>query len=524
MARLIQQRAERLPISTKTDDELEELRERCTSSFREFVREAWPAIDKQPLIWGWHIDAIAEHLEAVTRGHIRYLLITVPPGSSKTSLVQILWPMWEWCCDQHARVPGFDTGYRPDIKYIFATYEAELARDKSLACRQFAESYWYQKLFGDRWTRNDEQWGKSIWSNTEGGFRMATSVGGRATGKHANRKVLDDPIKAQAAGGGHRTASKAELEEAWAFWSQTMVTRDVDKYTAEVVIMQRLHELDVAGRLIEEGAFEVLCIPQRFEASHPYQRVTVLQRDAEGVPVRTWKDPRTEDGELMCPERFPLDSCDTRARRLGPNGYAAQEQQRPSPAGGGIFKRDWFKFWTAMPKGGVAVLSADCTFKDEDTSDFVALQVWLALMPDFYLLDQVRDRLNVLATSQALVTLRNKWAHLTNITATLIEDKANGAAVATILKQKVPGIVLVEPLGGKVARANAASVYHASGNVYLPDPARHPWVHDFIEEHTSFPVGAYDDQVDAGTQALNYLGKGAVDFKRMLETMRKMGI
>jgi predicted phage terminase large subunit-like protein len=496
-------------------------RDRCTESFRAFVIAAWRHVEPRPMVWGWHMDAMVDHLEAVTRGDIKHLIINVPPGSSKTLMVQVFWPAWEWICNQHPRSDSAPDGHRPDMKYIFATYSDVLARDKSKLCRKLLDSVWYRTLFGDRWQRT-EQWGSSKFENAQGGWRLATSVGGQATGQHADRKVVDDPVKPQSVLAGATVGSKLVLENAWTWWTQTMGLRDTGPETAEVVIMQRLHESDLVGRLLKDGRqWTSLIIPQQFELNHPHAVATVLKRDAQGKPVRIWHDPRTEDGELMCPARFPLAACEERKLKLRDQGYAAQEQQRPSPAGGGIYKRAWFKHWTVRPHGGVWALSVDCTFKDTDGSDYVALEVWAALGPDFHLVDQVRDHLDVLATCSAIRTLRAKW---TAITAILIEDKANGPAVITIMQKAVPGIIAVNPEGGKIARANATASYHASGNVYLPDPVRAPWVHDYIEEHTSFPFGAHDDQVDAQSQAITYLAGQVTQYDRILAGMKAMGV
>lgn len=471
------------------------------------------------MVWGWHLDAMIEALEAVTRGHIRKLLINVPPGSSKTLMVQVFWPAWEWICDQHPRSELCPDGHRPDMKFLYATYADALARDKSLLCRRLIESPWYQALFSERWQRDPVQWGATKFGNNRGGWRLATSVGGQGTGQHADRKVVDDPTKPQDVLAGTMSASKIALENAWTWYTQTLSTRNTGPETAECVIMQRIHHTDLAGRLLEQGGYETLVIPQRFEAKYG-ARPLVLQRDEHGEPVRVWQDPRTEDGELMCPERFPAEACRQREIDLGPLGYAAQEQQRPTPASGGLYKRGDFKFWTQRPHGGLWIMSVDCSFKDARTSDYVAAQVWCASAPNFYLVDQIRERLDVLGTCSAIKTLRGKWPLISTI---LIEDKANGPAVITILQKSVPGIEAVTPLGGKESRANATGSYHRSGNVYLPDPATHPWVHEYIEEHTSFPFAAHDDQVDAQSQALAHLAPNMQNVDKMLQTMREMG-
>jgi len=498
---------------------LDEERERCTQSFAAYIKAAWPHVEPKRLVWGWHHDAIVDHLEAVTSGDIKYLVINVPPGSTKTLSVQVFWPAWEWICDRHARSDEFPTGFRPDMKYLFATYESGLARQKSLLCRQHMESDWYQSLFAGRWQPNRAQWGVELFGNRQAGWRLATSVGGRATGTHPNRQIVDDPTKPQDVLAGTGSSTKVALANTQTWWTQTMTTRKADANTARIVIMQRLHESDLAGHIIKEGDAEVLRIPMHFESKFPCR--TVLRRAPSGEPEKTWEDPRADEGQLMCPELFDEQECAKRKKGLGPQGYAAQEQQRPAPAGGALYKQHYFKHWTARPIGGVWIIAGDCTFKALDTSDWVALQVWCAQAPHFYLIDEIRERMGVLDTCKGILTLKSRYPQ---VGAVCIEDAANGPAVVEIMKKRVPGIRLVPTGGGKYARANATSVYHASGNVFLPPLERAPWVQDYIEEHLSFPVGAHDDRVDAQSHAIVHLSEGMADFEKMLATMRELGI
>jgi predicted phage terminase large subunit-like protein len=276
------------------------------------------------------------------------------------------------------------------------------------------------------------------------------------------------------------------------WWDQVMSTRLNDpRNGAMIIVMQRVHENDLAGHVLQQGDYEELKLPAEYEGS---QQVTSIG----------WRDPRTETGELLWPERFGREEINGLKRSLGSYGTASQLQQRPSPAEGGILKRHWWKFYRdAPPKFSEVIQSWDCSFKDSSTSDFVVGQVWGRNGADKYLLDQVRDRMDCPATMQAVKRLSEKWpqAH-----AKLIEDKANGPAVVAMLKHEIASLIAVNPEGGKEVRAHAVSPQIEAGNVYLPDPAIAPWVKDFIEECAAFPNGAYDDQVDAMSQALVRLG------------------
>jgi predicted phage terminase large subunit-like protein len=217
---------------------------------------------------------------------------------------------------------------------------------------------------------------------------------------------------------------------------------------------------------------------------------------------------------------------------LGSYAAAGQLQQRPSPAGGGIFQRHWWRYWRpahlALPPvmvrmpGGEArsipavplpesfdtvIQSWDLAFKDIATADYVVGQVWGATKADRFLLDQRRERLDMPNTLTAIRAICQKWPRAHTV---LIEDKANGPAVVSALKHEIAGVIPVNPEGGKIVRAQAISPQCESGNIYLPHPAVAPWVEDLIDEAACFPNAAYDDQVDAMTQALNRLRQSLV--------------
>ncbi len=275
--------------------------------------------------------------------------------------------------------------------------------------------------------------------------------------------------------------------------------------------MQRCHQQDLGGHLLEQGGFEHLCLPAEYEG--PTRPTSI-----------GFADPRQEHGELLWPERFGPKEIEELKVSLGSYAAAGQLQQRPSPAGGGLIKRHWFRFWqprgmnfppviVRLPDGTQASITAieapyhvdeqiqswDCAFKDLQTSDYVVGQVWARLGSAYLLGDQVRARMDCPTTVKAVRELSQKWP---GTLAKLIEDKANGSAVIQMLAQEIPGILPVNPSGGKIARAAAVSPLIEAGNVYLPHPLYAPWVNDFIEECAAFPNGAHDDQVDAMTQAI----------------------
>ena len=461
---------------------------------REFVRRAWPRVEQTPLVWNWHLDAHCEHIEAVTRGQIQDLVINEPPGNSKSLITNVLWPAWEWASD-------------PGQRYICASFSEKLVQRDARKCRSLVTSDWYS----ERWstveipTDRTASTAVSAYYNTAGGFRYSVTVRQPVTGHHAHKHLIDDPIDPQ----GAALASGVELDEVLRWWNETMSTRFVDIATgATVLIMQRLHMRDLAAEMIRRGA-TVLCLPMRFEKSHPY---------------RYAKDPRTEEGELLNPKRFPEPAVQKIEKALGPYGTAAQLQQRPAPAEGGIIKKAWLRrYWVTLPPGGVFTLSVDCAFKDTKGASLVAFQCWYQLGPDFYLVDRWTEARDFDKTCKDLVTFCARWPRANG---KLIEDKANGPAVISALRKVVPGLIEVDPKGGKDARAHACVPLFSGGNVLLPHPERaeYPdgrrgavWVRGGVAdlsldaaegsyEHTiiGFPTGRYNDDMDATSQFLNH--------------------
>jgi predicted phage terminase large subunit-like protein len=262
--------------------------------------------------------------------------------------------------------------------------------------------------------------------------------------------------------------------------------------------MQRGHNDDLAAYLIDSGV-ELLSFPNEFEGN---KRPTSIG----------WIDPRTEEGELLCPERLGREMTESLRITLGDVAFSAQFQQRPVPIGGGIFKRDSFvRYHKAQLPDRVdtIVVSWDMSFKDTTDSSYVAGQVWGFLGADAFLLDLVRVRATFTQSLSLVLRMDRRWPQA-NVT--LVEDKANGTAIVNALKSQVPGLIGVPPEGGKIARGNAVAPKVEAGNVHVP--AHAPWVEAFLDEASAFPIGRYDDQVDAMTQALSryYRGHGHLGF------------
>lgn len=446
-----------------------------------FVAAAWSQVESSPMVWGWHLDEICAHLEAVSRGEIRRLIINEPPGCSKSLITSVFWPTWDWL-------------NRPARKWMFSTFDASLARRDALRCRGLIASQWFQ----DRWPQlaigndPDQQRTMGVYYTTGGGFRFSTSVGGGATGWHSHIQVVDDPTKPKDVQAGGDVAREA-LRRTETWWKQTMASRKADPQDfSRVIIMQRLHEDDLAGSCLREGGWEHLCLPMRYDETT--RCVTSVGGDRRTVP-----------GELLCPARFSEEAVAETERDMGPQVASAQLQQRPAPAKGLIFDRAWLANEYGpkdLPSNATWVQSWDCAFKDLSTSDYVVGQVWCCVGARFYLVDQVRAHLGFDATRAAIIDMTIKWPQATTF---LIEDKANGTAIVETLKKDFSGVIAVNPQGGKVARANAVSPLFAANDVFVPKAEHAPWINAWREEMASFPMARHDDSVDATTQALTYM-------------------
>ena len=447
-------------------------------SLRAFVEQAWPILEPEtPFVPNWHIEHIAEHLEAVTAGDITRLLINVPPRNMKSLLVSVLWPVWEWL-------------RRPGGRWIFASYADGLASKHSLDRRTVIQSDWYQSRWGGRIQLATDQNVKNEFQNTQRGVMLATSVGGSVTGKGGSRIVVDDPHNPTQAD------SELQRQHAVTYFQNTLSTRlDDKKAGAIVVVMQRLHERDLAATCLELGYAHV-----NLPAEAEVPTTLVMPRSGRVITRPA--------GDLLWPAREGRAELDALKRSLGSAAYAGQYQQRPAPAGGLIFQREWWKFYDELPPLHDMAQSWDMSYKDGPDNDYVVGLVAGRIGADIYLVDRVKGQWAFNETGKQIIALRARYpkAHLI-----LVEDTANGPAIMDFLGRQVSGLVPVTPQGNKMGRACAAQPQVEAGNIWLPNPRPYgrllperAWVEEFIEVLAAFPNGAHDDDVDALTQLLVY--------------------
>lgn len=441
--------------------------EQARRSLRVFVREAWGLVEPDtPFVPNWHLDAICDHLEAVTRGEIAKLLINIPPGCAKSLLVAF-WAAWEWATT-------------PSLRHFTASYSDSLTIRDLLRVRDIVTSPWYQTHFRGVQLRSDQNQ-KTRMDTTAGGWRIATSVGGRGTGEHPDRIVIDDPHSAAAA------ESMAARTEALHWFDRTVSTRGVTRGARMVVIMQRLHQEDLSGHLLKRDGWTHLCLPMRYEPGRM------------GATTIGWTDPRETPGELLWPALFTPQRLADLEPQLGSYGVAGQMQQRPVPSGGAIFRREWFPIVDAAPVHAQRVRAWDAA----GTAGAGDWTVGARLSRDgagvFYVEHVIRGQ-----WSPGQVDAIIQQTATTDTAACRIREEqepgSSGKAVIAARKLALAGFDYdgKPATGEKSTRWRPFAIQAEAGNVRL---VRGSWNEAFLDELTTVPAAAHDDQADAASLA-----------------------
>jgi predicted phage terminase large subunit-like protein len=471
--------------------------ERARRSLREFTAQAWHVIEPvNPYIPSWHLDAIFEHLEAVSRGEIQDLLINMPPRHAKSIAVSVMWPVWDWINN-------------PSLRWLFSSYSANLSTRDSLKCRRLIQSGWFQSRFGDRFFLTSDQNAKTRFDNDKTGYRIATSVDGLGTGEGGDRIVVDDPHNVK------ESESDKVRESTLQWWDETMSTRGNNpKTVARVIVMQRVHENDLSGHVLEKGGYTHLCLPAQYEPT----RVVYINNKQVEVPTKEVKtelgfvDPRNEPGELLCPERFDFPTIEKLKLSLGSYATACQLQQRPSPRGGGIFKSEWFVRYKIPPQIVCRRVYGDTAQKTAERNDYSVFECWgRGIDGRIYLLDLIRGKWEAHELEKKFMDFWNKHKPFDEfqscpLSKALIEDKVSGTGLIQNMRKKGIPIRGIQRSRDKLLRANDAQPSIEAQLVCIPESA--PWVSDFTTEVDSFTKNdthAHDDQIDPMMDAIEDL-------------------
>ncbi len=408
------------------------------TDFGAFAEKAFQVVSPgQPFLPNWHIDAICHVLKRVADGEIKRLVILMPPRNLKSICASVAFPAWL-------------LGHDPTRKIICVSYNTELAAKHARDCRAVMNAPWYQILFPS--TRIDPaKSAETEFMTTKRGFRLATSTGGTLTGRGGDILIIDDLMKPADA---QSDALRLQCQQ---WYSNTLVSRLDDKANGAIVlVMQRLHPGDLAGYLMQQEGWEVLSLPAIAEAE-------VV------VPIGRYRVPRRHVGEVLHPEREPLDALERLKAEMGSYDFSAQYQQTPVPAGGNMIKWEWFGSFSDPPpraEGSIIVQSWD-------TASTVGITALIDKNGTIWVLDLVRGRWAFPELQRRVI----EAAHLYGPRSVLVEDQASGTALQQSLKQHGFAVIPIKPKGDKVMRMHANTATIEAGKVLLPKDAR--WLDEF---------------------------------------------
>ncbi len=453
-----------------------------------FIERAFYELNPQTqFLPGPHIEMIASKLEACLHGKIKRLIINQPPRGLKSHCASIAFPAWY-------------LGHNPTGQLICASYGQDLADKFARDSRTIMQAGWYQPIFS---TRVADRQAVADFMTTEQSARMSTSVGGVLTGRGADLIIIDDPLKPDEA----LSETRRKTVNDW--YDNSLLSRLNDKTKGcIIIIMQRLHQDDLVGHVLEQEDWEVLSFP------------AIAEEDQTHVIVNSFGTRLFERkiGDALHPERELLAIYANIRRSIGEYNFLSQYQQNPSPPGGAMVKTEWLRFYEPgdePARFSRIVLSLDSANKATELSDYSVFTVWGVDYKHYYLLDVVRLKLNYPDLKRKAIELTKKYDART----ILIEDKASGTQLIQDLKSEyLDGVTEYKPPPNtdKIMRLHAQTAMFENGRVFLPRTA--PWLADYIHELTSFPGSRYDDQVDSTTQFLDYIG---VD--NSLEIWTKLG-
>lgn len=458
------------------------VRARC-EHLEGFIREAWHVLEPTTeFIDGWHIDAVCAHLEAITFGTFRELglsnrlLINQPPGTMKSLMASVFWPAWEW-----------GPAGLPSMRYLTSSYAEGYVKRDSRRMRDLINSEWYQSLWGESVTLT--RTGESSFENDARGGREGKPFSSLTAGR-GDRVIIDDPHSTETA------ESDAERERTVRIFRESVTSRlNNPEDSAIIVIMQRLHEADVSA--IAEGFDYIhLMLPMEFE---PDRRCV--------TPI--FEDPRTQEDELLFPERFPAEVVERDKIAMGSYAVAGQYQQSPSPREGGMFHRSDFEIVPAAsaPRKTCRGWDLAATEADQNKKPAWTCGVKISQGTDglFYVEHVERLRGSPAKVESALKNTTSQDGR--SVRASLPQDPGQaGKSQANAFVAMLAGFDVRTSLesGSKVTRANPLAAQAEAGNVKL---VAGDWNEAFLDEITKFPAGSYLDQVDAASRAFNELAE-----------------
>ena len=452
-------------------------------------------VPQAPFLWNWHLEILAAKLAAVRRGEIRRLIINIAPRHLKSLCASIALPAW-WL------------GHDPAAQILCVSYAQDLADKLSRDARAVMNTPWYQEVFSTGLSSDKNSMQEFV--TTALGFRLATSVGGVLTGRGADLIIIDDPLKPDEA------VSEVQRQKVNEWYDNTLYSRLNDKQHGRIIlIMQRLHEDDLVGHVLNQEGWEVVSFPAIAEKDEEYAVDTVFGAFRH----------RRRAGDLLHPERESRETLERIRRTIAEYNFAGQYQQAPAPLGGGIVKESHFKRYDPedLPDSWDQVIQSwDTANKATELSDYSVCTTWGIKQERIYLRHVLRKRMGYPDLKRAV---RDQWnAFAPGVI--LIEDRASGTQlIQELLEEGVHPVTRYNPEHDKVMRMHAQTAVIENGFVYLPKAAH--WLPEYLHELAMFPNGKFDDQIDSTSQALSWTkrrpaGWGLIEYyRREIEKSRK---
>lgn len=423
------------------------------------------------------LDLIDEALVELANKQDGRLAVSIAPQEGKSQRCSRRFPAWMLYKN-------------PELRIGIVSYEHSIARRWGRSIRDDIKAHPELGLrIRDDVSAQDE------WQleGHEGGV-ISVGIGGAINGRPVDLLIIDDPFKS-----GVEAASSTTREKVWGFWQDVGMPR-LAPGGRVLIVMTRWHEDDLVGRVLNPPEEEE-DVQEGFRP-HDWVELNVKARcEDDDDPLGRAIGEYFESARGRTTEQWQA-----REAATDPQTWQALYQGNPSAPEGTVFKR---AHWQHLALGELPPVDAntayfqswDLTFKGKPTSDYVVGGFWVCTGANMYLLDLIRKRMGAADTIKTILEWKQRWPMTRQI---LVEDKANGAAVMDLLKGKVPGLLPVQPLGDKYARANAAEPFQRAGNLWLPAKGSKPWIAKYIEELAGFPNAKYDDQVDMTSQAVVY--------------------
>jgi len=449
-----------------TAELVELLRRRAKLRLKAFARLFWSVVNPgTEMLWNWHLDCICDHLEAVSERRLHKVLICVPPGSCKSTLVGQMWPTWEWLRS-------------PERRWVFATNALDNAKKEAIYRRSIIQSPLYRRLAPPFDSRLRTKNILTVRNQKNGAFR-GLSTGSAITGDHFDNQVIDDPNDAQRV-----AADELDMVN---FWYDNAFSSRKRQDNSLVVIQQRLAPNDLSGHLLEVVDFDaVLIIPMQYDPRHTMKS-----------PLG-WKDPRTEEGELMWPQRFSEADVMLARRTLGEAAYRAQYQQRPMALGAGVtFRREWWHRWTCPPSDVISwYATVDTASSMRRGSDNSVVEVWaLSRAGVAYLMFLEFGHWDIKTKIDKILNALDVYPQCRQVA---IEERGEGFAVADMLDQALKpsgrGVKRWTNQSPKETRITLCAPLVESGHIVVPEGDMGDAL---IDEAAQFPEGDHDDMIDA---------------------------